>query len=301
MSTGQVVGKDVPAAVGLRVAMAEGQMENKGVGSITAVHANGGYCSVRWDSGLDDRCLFTGQQGDFYLALADASATTAVVLQTEAVDSSAQLHKQLLAQEVVKLRREVAQLRAEQGGADGTEEGSDALKQAHMEVARLEAQKAEIVSQATAQKALLAREVKALRSELERSGLSGAGALPGASQQTQEVANALQRRREFEENFTRTLRDLRKGLEQTSIKALSSKGQVPLGVRSLLQLSNERVDKIVEEAAQVPVEERLHIEGLRLLIENAKLRKALNEYSEGLLGNALVKEDASRKSMVGVI
>lgn len=27
--------------------------------------------------------------------------------------------------------------------------------------------------------------------------------------------------------------------------------QVPLGVRSLLQLSNERVDKIVEEAAQV--------------------------------------------------
>lgn len=169
MSTGQVVGKDVPAAVGLRVAMAEGQMENKGVGSITAVHANGGYCSVRWDSGLDDRCLFTGQQGDFYLALADASATTAVVLQTEAVDSSAQLHKQLLAQEVapnpshspaswmacpcyagsrclpslaqvnaaaaqagysfrsnppspqvVKLRREVAQLRAEQGGADGS-------------------------------------------------------------------------------------------------------------------------------------------------------------------------------------
>jgi len=42
----------------------------------------------------------------------------------------------------------------------GGEEGSDALKQAHMEVARLEAQKAEIVSQATAQKGLLAREVR---------------------------------------------------------------------------------------------------------------------------------------------
>ena len=99
----QVVGKDVPAAVGMRVVMAEGQMEDKGVGSITAVHANGGYCSVRWDSGLDDRCLFTGQQGDFYLALADDTATTAVVIGAqgkEAVDSSAQLHKQLLAQEV---------------------------------------------------------------------------------------------------------------------------------------------------------------------------------------------------------
>ena len=56
-----------------------------------------------------------------------------------------------------------------------------------MEVARLEAQKAEIVSQATAQKGLLAREVKALRDELERSGLSGAGDFTGASSQAQEV------------------------------------------------------------------------------------------------------------------
>lgn len=31
------------------------------------------------------------------------------------------------------------------------------------------------------------------------------------------------------------------------------------------------------------MEERLHIEALRLLVENAKLRKTLNEYSEGLL------------------
>ena len=32
---------------------------------------------------------------------------------------------------------------------------------------------------------------------------------------------------------------------------------------------------------KVPVEERLHIEALRLMVENAKLRKTLNEYSEG--------------------
>jgi hypothetical protein len=46
----------------------------------------------------------------------------------------------------------------------------------------------------------------------------------------------------------------------------------------------------------------LHIEGLRLLIENCKLRKALNEYSEGLLGNALVKEErsSSQRSMLGM-
>ena len=48
----------------------------------------------------------------------------------------------------------------------------------------------------------------------------------------------------------------------------------------------------MEEAAQVPVEERLHIEALRLLVENSKLRKTLNEYSEGLLHNTLVKMES---------
>ena len=50
---------------------------------------------------------------------------------------------------------------------------------------------------------------------------------------------------------------------------------------------------MMEEAAQVPVEERLHIEALRLLVENSKLRKTLNEYSEGLLHNTLVKMESS--------
>mmetsp|Transcript_25543 Transcript_25543/g.40029 ORF Transcript_25543/g.40029 Transcript_25543/m.40029 type:complete len:235 (+) Transcript_25543:398-1102(+) len=217
--------------------------------------------------------------------------------------SSAQLHKQLLAQEVVKLRREVATLRAEKGETPGGGggESSEALKQVRMEVARLEAQKAEVIAQANAQKALLAKEVKSLRAELERQqdsnvSKTNTSGIPG--NQSRDVAEALQRKREFEENFTRTLRDLRKELEHTSLKHLSSRGQVPLGVRSLLQLSNERIEKVMEEAAQMPVEERLHIEALRLLIENSKLRKCLNEYSEGLLQHTLVKsdEDGKRKS-----
>jgi len=86
----------------------------------------------------------------------------------------------------------------------------------------------------------------------------------------------MERRREFEENFTRTIRDLRKELEQSNIKSLSASNQIPLSVRALIQLSNERIEKAMEEVAQVPVEERLHIETLRLLMENAKLRKNLN-------------------------
>jgi len=105
----------------------------------------------------------------------------------------------------------------------------------------------------------------------QRSATSGPG-----TQEGKEVAALMERRREFEENFTRTIRDLRKELEQSNIKSLSASNQIPLSVRALIQLSNERIEKAMEEVAQVPVEERLHIETLRLLMENAKLRKNLN-------------------------
>ena len=47
----------------------------------------------------------------------------------------------------------------------------------------------------------------------------------------------------------------------------------------------------MEDAALIPVEERIHIEVLRLLMENAKLRKILNDYSDGLLRNTLMKSE----------
>jgi hypothetical protein len=50
----------------------------------------------------------------------------------------------------------------------------------------------------------------------------------------------------------------------------------------------------MEDAALIPVEERIHIETLRLLIENAKLRKIVNDYSEGVLRNSLAKVDRRR-------
>ena len=41
----------------------------------------------------------------------------------------------------------------------------------------------------------------------------------------------------------------------------------------------------------MPVEDRLHIEALRLLIENAKLRKCLNEYSSEFLNKTILKAE----------
>jgi hypothetical protein len=216
----------------------------------------------------------------------------------ESLAASSQLHKQLLAQEVVKLRREVATLRAAAntpGPVSSSEETE--IRRLKQETLNLESQKQAIIAQANAQKALLAKEIKSLRTEVEK---VGGGAPPSnmsqpGSQvntvQAKEVAALMERRREFEENFTRTIRDLRKELEQSNIKSLATTNQVPLSVRALIQLSNERIEKAMEEAAQVPVEERLHIETLRLFMENAKLRKNLNDYSEGILHNTLSRID----------
>ena len=52
-----------------------------------------GYVSVRWDNGTEEKAVFTGQNNVYYLVL--AGDTT--------MDSNSGLHKQLLAQEVVKV------------------------------------------------------------------------------------------------------------------------------------------------------------------------------------------------------
>ena len=75
--------------------------------------------------------------------------------------------------------------------------------------------------------------------------MASAGALPDS------VAEALAQRKVFEETFSKTLRSLREELMDTSIKRLSSRSQTPQGIRSLLLLSDERIDRIMEEALRV--------------------------------------------------
>jgi hypothetical protein len=75
--------------------------------------------------------------------------------------------------------------------------------------------------------------------------MASAGALPDS------VAEALAQRKVFEETFSKTLRSLREELMDTSIKRLSSRSQTPQGIRALLLLSDERIDRIMEEALRV--------------------------------------------------
>jgi hypothetical protein len=54
----RIVGKHVAATVGLRVRMQEGY-KDQGVGTVTSVHANGGYVSVKWDNGSEDKVYYS--------------------------------------------------------------------------------------------------------------------------------------------------------------------------------------------------------------------------------------------------
>lgn len=185
-----------------------------------------------------------------------------------------------------QLRKELATLKARQQDASGPLGVSDALKQARMEKERKEAEKAEVVRQANAQKQMLASEVKTLRAEIQ--GLKGSLSNPLANMTSstingpvgvlpENVAEALERRKAFEEQFSMTIRSLREELVDTSIKRISGRSQTPQGIRALLVLSDERIERIMAEASKVPVDERLHIEAIRLFIENCKLRRELNQ------------------------
>ena len=202
-------------------------------------------------------------------------------------DESSRLHIQLLAAEVARLRNELATLQAQRSSAGPT--GADqsvALVQARMQKERKVAEKAEVVAQADAQKKMLADEVKKLRSEVQTKQLESANTstVPGP------VSEALEKRKAFQEQFSVTLRQLREELVETSVKRLSGRSRTPQGIRALLVLSDERIVRIMNEAHQVPVEDRLHIEAVRLFIMNCKQRLALNEYARGMLHSALVKD-----------
>jgi hypothetical protein len=212
--------------------------------------------------------------------------------------SSAQLHTQLLASEIVKLRKELATL---QGQAQQSSGMSEALRlvsttrlpafsmlhyadscllamrttcwahlsrdvrksymgsavQAQMEKQRKEAEKAEVVAQANSEKQVLANEIKNLRALVQQGGSSSnplaerSGPVSSVALLPDNVVDALERRKAFEEQFSLTIRSLREELQETSIKRLSSRSQTPQGIRALLLLCDERINKIMAEAVKV--------------------------------------------------
>ena len=63
--------------------------------------------------------------------------------------------------------------------------------------------------------------------------------------------------------------------------------------QSLLQLSDESLDKVIDEATRVQPTLALGTEALSIFIENARLRRAANQYAANLMMKTVNKEEAA--------
>lgn len=115
-------------------------------------------------------------------------------------------------------------------------------------------------------------------------GTSGAGGGPGLDANT--VA------------FVRSVTGLWRKLEASSIEKLNIGQQETLGVRDLLQLSNEQIDGIASELKRLSATSVSRNDGGEfttllhdLLLDSASCRKRLNDYTEGLLVQTAQKLD----------
>jgi hypothetical protein len=72
-----LLGLDVEPQVGQRVHMAVGFIQI-GDGTVVFTSPDGGSAAVKWDSGVEDRRLLTGQDGVYALALIDGKDSTTI-------------------------------------------------------------------------------------------------------------------------------------------------------------------------------------------------------------------------------
>ena len=76
------------------------------------------------------------------------------------------------------------------------------------------------------------------------------------------------------------LRGMRTELESTSIRHLAGACGHTAGVKPLLQVSADKLQQVIADAKQFPVTSDLHLEALRLVVENARCRPAEMSLSE---------------------
>eukprot|EP00960_Hanusia_phi_P063709 765543-Hanusia_phi.AAC.2 len=107
-----------------------------------------------------------------------------------------------------------------------------------------------IIAQSNLQNKALANEIFQLKEEIvqlkEILGLQ-----PCSNQLTSNVINALVMQKMFENKFLETVQDLRKALHQSSVKHLSERKASPVGIRTILSISDQRIAKVMEELDKV--------------------------------------------------
>jgi hypothetical protein len=201
--------------------------------------------------------------------------------------------------EVVKLRAEVSRLQAK---PTRTFVNDGSLEPLRDDILLLQAYKAETIEKRERDKILLKRQIAQLLLEAENIR-SGRKMDPGCLEQMEETLDMheddcqmLVEEAILDKDFASTLRAMRQDL-MTSIHDLSKTMQEKHSVKSLLKLSNERLQRVIGEATQLPVTSRLHLEALRLIAENAQLRKSLNGFAEQFLAVAAARRQLHRMSL----
>eukprot|EP00004_Rigifila_ramosa_P024874 TRINITY_DN7311_c0_g1_i3.p1 TRINITY_DN7311_c0_g1~~TRINITY_DN7311_c0_g1_i3.p1 ORF type:complete len:1642 (-),score=466.43 TRINITY_DN7311_c0_g1_i3:61-4626(-) len=135
----------------------------------------------------------------------------------------------------------------------------------------------------------------ARNAELEQriaSGTGGAGAAAGLIPMPMTSGVPEDKQSQFLGKQRRVILDLWSDLQQTTLEKMNRAHNNLVGFAELVFLSNKRIDEIVDEArklsgaGQVTGENK---ELLDLLLEQAKLRKTLNDYSEEILRQTLDK------------
>jgi hypothetical protein len=199
---------------------------------------------------------------------------------------------------------------------DENDTAENQIRNLRTALSHLETEKADVTKLLNSHKAILAKEVKNLRAEVSRIKAKNEALLDQlrqekgedayrafqaaaesmafasgdmANKSTEEMLSTFEQKQRFELAFVKQLVDFRRKLSETALKVIS--GEVSLGVRELLSLSNQKIDTILQDIASVPAQDKLQQEALSLLKENANLRKSLNDYAEGLLTRTLTKLD----------
>jgi hypothetical protein len=199
---------------------------------------------------------------------------------------------------------------------DENDTAENQIRNLRTALSHLETEKADVTKLLNSHKAILAKEVKNLRAEVSRIKAKNEALLEQlrqekgedayrafqaaaesmsfaagdmANKSTEEMLSTFEQKQRFELAFVKQLVDFRRKLSETALKVIS--GEVSLGVRELLSLSNQKIDTILQDIASVPAQDKLQQEALSLLKENANLRKSLNDYAEGLLTRTLTKLD----------
>ena len=210
-------------------------------------------------------------------------------------DTSDYFQRRILAREVIQMRAEVARLQAQRHSTTAGEKSTVATRS---DLLMLQAQYRDTRGRCARDRQLLEDELHDLLHETdvaspwcrEYPSHKTLAHFSVDAQNAEHMPHPADQEAE-ERALVAALRGMRTELESTSIRHLAGACGHTAGVKPLLQVSADKLQQVIADAKQFPVTSDLHLEALRLVVENARLRATINGYSEQFLAIATAREE----------